>query len=395
MPKYRFTAVDSNRKPVSGELEAAGADEALKKLTEQGFEPESVCLSEVADLASGRRLTTDEAVELASQVAQMAKVGLPLPEGLEALAQEVSGPHLRHTLRALAKRLRAGATLEEALKSQESRFPAHIRGLLLAGVRSGRLPEVLEEFVDIRQNDLEMRRRISLSLAYPTVLLGLVAALFLLFEIMMIDSFKKIYYDFEVDLPLLTELTLKTMGPGALILAGWAMTLVVAVFLLPRIPGPAGLCRLLYVIPLIGPLWRFSRLAQCLRLIGVLLSQRVPLPEALRLAAAGVPDAYLAAGCRRVADEVESGRRLSASLTDRSQFPASMIPLIQWGEQAPALDDSFRAAAEVFEGRVQTHGVFLETVMVPITFFVIVLVIGLCTTALFMPLIQLITQLSG
>ncbi len=395
MPKYRFTAVDSNRKPVSGELEAAGTDDALAKLTEQGFEPGSVCLSEVADLASGRRLTTDEAVELASQVAQMAKVGLPLPEGLEALAQEVSGPRLRHTLRALAKRLRAGATLEEALKSQESRFPAHIRGLLLAGVRSGQLPEVLEEFVDIRNNDLEMRRRISLSLAYPTVLLGLVAVLFLFFELMMVGSFREIYDDFEVDLPFITQLTLETIGPGALILAAWAMVLIVAVFLLPRIPGPAGLCYLLYTIPLVGPLWRFSRLAQCSRLISVLLSQRVPLPEALRLAATGIPDAYLASGCRRVADEVESGRRLSESLTDQSQFPASMIPLIQWGEQAPALDDSFRAVAEMFEGRVQTHGVFLEAVMVPITFFVIVLVVGLFTTALFMPLFQLVTGLSG
>ncbi len=394
MPKYRFTAVDSNRKPVSGELEAAGTDDALAKLTEQGFEPGSVCLSEVADLASGRRLTTDEAVELASQVAQMAKVGLPLPEGLEALAQEVPGSRLRHTLRALAKRLRAGATLEQALKSQQSRFPAHIRGLLLAGVRSGQLPEVLEEFVDIRNNDLEMRRRISLSLAYPTVLLGLVAVLFLFLEVMMVGAFREIYDDFEVDLPFITKFTLETIGPGALILAGWAMVLFVAVFLLPRIPGPAGFCRVLYAIPLVGPLWRFSRLAQCSRLIGVLLSQRIPLPEALRLAAAGVPDAYLAAGCRRVANEVESGRRLSESLTDRSQFPPSMIPLIQWGEQAPALDDSFRAAAEMFEGRVQTHGVFLEAVMVPITFFIIVTIVTTFMLALLLPLIQLITALS-
>ena len=52
------------------------------------------------------------------------------------------------------------------------------------------------------------------------------------------------------------------------------------------------------------------------------------LPDALRLTAGGLHDAYLAAGCRQAADEIEAGRPLAESMAARLQFPASLIPLV-------------------------------------------------------------------
>ena len=42
--------------------------------------------------------------------------------------------------------------------------------------------------------------------------------------------------------------------------------------------------------------------------------------------------------------------------------------MIQWGQRAPALPDAFRAAAEMFEGRVRAQGTLLETMLLPIMF---------------------------
>ena len=54
---------------------------------------------------------------------------------------------------------------------KEARLPVHLRGLMLAGVRSGRLAEVLEEYVDLQHSQAELRRRVWIALAYPFVLL--------------------------------------------------------------------------------------------------------------------------------------------------------------------------------------------------------------------------------
>ncbi len=128
--------------------------------------------------------------------------------------------------------------------------------------------------------------------------------------------------------------------------------------------------------------------------MGLLLEQEVSLPDALRLAAAGLRDANLARGCRRAAADAENGRPLDECLAARRQFPASLIPMIQWGQQASALPDAFRGAAEMFEGRVHSHGTLLQTTLLPIMCAVVSIFVGFFVLALFLPLIALIQKLS-
>ena len=120
-------------------------------------------------------------------------------------------------------------------------------------------------------------------------------------------------------------------------------------------PAAGWVWPLLYRLPMLGPLLRWSRLAKFSRLMGLLLEQQVSLPDALRLTAAGLSDADLARGCRLAADDAENGGPLDECLAARRQFPASLIPMIQWGQQTPALPDAFYAAAEMFAGAVRSQ----------------------------------------
>jgi type II secretory pathway component PulF len=128
--------------------------------------------------------------------------------------------------------------------------------------------------------------------------------------------------------------------------------------------------------------------------MGLLLEQQVPLPDALRVTAVGLRDGNLARGCCRAADDTEKGRPLDESLAARRQFPASLIPVIQWGQRAPALPDAFRAAAEMFEGRSRAQGTVLEIMMLPVMFCIILVFVGFFIIALFLPMISLIQKLS-
>jgi len=341
------------------------------------------------------RLSADEATELAGQVAALARSGLPLEPGLRALADELPQRRLASVLREMATRLEAGAALDEVIRSQGHRFPAHLRGLLLAGIRSGQLPEALEGFVDLHRAHCELRRRVWLSLAYPILLMSLLSLLAVLADLFIVDGFARVFGDFDVNLPDLTGVFLALSTPLAWTLAGGTILIVVAVLLLTTISSlGAGISELLHRIPLIGPLWRWGRLVQFARLMGMLLKQGTPLPEALRLTAAGVRDGHLANGCRQVATEVEAGRDLCDSMASHRQFPPVMIPLIDWGQRSSALPDAFEASAEMFEGNVQTQGVFMESALIPITFSIVVAFVSLFIFAMFLPLICLIEALS-
>ena len=68
----------------------------------------------------------------------------------------------------LARGPGSGAVARRGASSdQEGRIPPHLRGLVAAGVRSGRLGEVLGEFSEYATIGIELRRRLWLNLAYP------------------------------------------------------------------------------------------------------------------------------------------------------------------------------------------------------------------------------------
>ncbi len=269
---------------------------------------------------SSRRLSTEETGELALRVAELTKAGLPLGAGLRALADEFPGRRLPGVLRRLADRLDAGMDFAAAIDQEGRRLPECLRGVILAGIHSGRLAEVLEEYTDIERTQLELRRRIWLGLAYPMVLLIAVAGLAVLASTI-VPSFQKIFADFGTGLPPATQLVLVVAGPLATMFVILLLVIASAAIMLRLGLGTRWVWPVLHRLPLAGPLLRWSQLVQFSRLMGLLIAQQVSLPDALRLAAAGLRDANLARGCRRVADDVEGGRALDESLAAR-RLPA-------------------------------------------------------------------------
>ena len=114
---------------------------------------------------------------------------MPLEGGLAALADEVGRPRLARVLRNLAARLERGEKLETAIAAQGSRLPADLRGLIVAGVRSGRLPIVLDQFAALARRQQDLRRRVLLTLAYPALLLGIMAALMVFCHLLLTEQF--------------------------------------------------------------------------------------------------------------------------------------------------------------------------------------------------------------
>jgi type II secretory pathway component PulF len=341
-----------------------------------------------------RKLSVEEATELAARVAELTKAGLPLGAGLRALAGELTSLRLTHVLLTLADRLDAGNDLAAAIDSLGYRLPPHLRGLILAGLRSGRLPEVLEEYVDLARSQADLRRRLWSSLLYPFFLLAVLTALVVFTRVAIVARYVDIFRDFQTALPPMTVWFILWSWPMTWGILALLCLVTLVPILLAIAPHAGWVWPMLYKIPMIGPVLRWSHLAQFGRMMNLLLEQRVPLPDALQLTSEGLRDANLAAACRDVADEVANGHALYQSLAQRAQFPLSMIPVIEWGQRAPALPDAFRAVAEMFEGRVRSQSPLLEAILLPMMLMVIVTFVGVFLVAMMLPMISLIQKLS-
>src|SRR5206468_2843247 len=88
-------------------------------------------------------MNAEDLIALNEEIAGMARAGLPLDQGLAALAREMGRGRLQRVTAGVAEDLRAGRTLPEALARQGGRVPPYYAGLVTAGIRSGRVGEVL------------------------------------------------------------------------------------------------------------------------------------------------------------------------------------------------------------------------------------------------------------
>src|SRR5881392_1032355 len=88
-------------------------------------------------------MNPDDLIALNEEIAGMARAGLPLDQGLAAISREMGRGRLQQVTAALARDLRAGQTLPQALERQAGRVPPFYAGLVAAGVRTGRISEVL------------------------------------------------------------------------------------------------------------------------------------------------------------------------------------------------------------------------------------------------------------
>jgi type II secretory pathway component PulF len=98
--------------------------------------------------------------------------------------------------------------------------------------------------------------------------------------------------------------------------------------------------------------------------------------------------------CQAASVAVAAGIPIDEAM-DRAGFLETLVCLVDWGQKKNALVEAFRAAADAFEMRSGSHTALLNMIALPAMFMTIILFTGLTVLALFMPLIGLITHLSG
>ena len=221
MARFRFQARDLTGQPATGIREADSPSDLIATLVREGHTQIIVRLDEPTRLSSTSRLSEEDTRELAQQIAGLTRAGMPLHTGLQALSEDLPHGNLRNVIGELAHRLEAGEPLHEAIEALGHRFPGHLRDLILAGVHSGHVGEILSQFVDYARVGTEVKRSVWSTLFYPVVLVTLFLTLFLLICMFLVRQFDSIFSDFGISLPWITR---ALVGVSRLVTgAGWSL----------------------------------------------------------------------------------------------------------------------------------------------------------------------------
>ncbi len=397
MVSYRYTADDPNGARVDGHLEADSVQDARRQLEADGFHVLEVMEADASGLEGPprRRLTSDESRELVENVAQLSTAELPLAPGLRAVADECDSAGLARALCYLADQLDQGRPLDEVLESSKDFLPSHVSGLIRAAAGTGHLGPALTELAEHGRQTTELRRGIWEGLAYPLFVAGLTTAVLIPVVVFIGGAFRRIFEDFGMELPLLSLVFFAGRRLSVTLLPVVVILVVILAIVARWRLGRADWQRWLASAPVVGPLWHWLCLLEWIGLLRVLVQNGMTLIDALRLSADGVSSVNVGQISQSLAEGVARGRDLSQMIESQPQIPASLVPLVRWGEETGGLAESLAMGQEMLEDRVRMRSLWLRAALPPILFIAIGSFVVFVIMALMGPLISLISNLSG
>jgi type II secretory pathway component PulF len=395
MATFAYTARDPEGNPQQGEVEAADARAARAQLVELGWYVHSMQpVKTLAEAADAPELSPADALELTTHLSQLATAEIPLASGLRALGHDMPRSRLSRAIDHLAKHLDDGVPLDRAVAMSDVRIPAYFQGLLACGLRSGNLALVLEQFLCHERMRDDLRQRMWSALAYPSTVLTLLALWIVFVSEVLVKNFEQIFNDFEVELPPITVAVIegsKNIPWLAGLVAGVILLVLVSIRWLGR---SRVVSEILTSLPLIGKMWRDRGVFEFADRLSLLLEHNVPLPQSLRLTASGLTNGSFIAAAHDSSRLAEAGLSLADCVHRVNIFPATLKPILAWGDRVSSPAEALRSAADWFRTRCDLRGDVLLVVIPPITFLFVTMVMMFTTLALTLPLVKLIESLT-
>lgn len=408
MPLFRYQATGFAGRKVSGTRTAPHADALVADLEQEGLRLRSFSVVDAAaqseqgfwleteSVPSTGRMGSRDAEELASHLAEVVAADLPLESGLAALAEDLPSRKMRRVLRQIVRQLDAGVDLEVALA--RSGAPPYLQAVVGAGQRSGRLGIALDRY---GATSAALWGGVPLligSALYCGVVLFFWIGLVWLLVGWVLPGFVEMFSGFGLSLPGLTvaviwvcdqiqRLWFPLLAAGAaIVLLVWGIFRVVA--------GPVGARRALYSVPGLGGVIRSLALCRFSVLLSLLVDSRVPLPESLRLAGAATGDAAVRDDAARLAEMVAEGEAAGEVAGRLGSFSPGFVRALSASYGPESLIDALQSLSEVYSGRIRAGLTLLAMVIPPLMMTLLGMFTALVVLALYLPLIQLLNQLS-
>src|SRR5580658_6863805 len=153
---------------------------------------------------TGKKINIEKFLIFNQQFVTLIRAGLPILKALDLLSDRLTDPKLSKHIVGVREEIRNGALLSDAF-ARQGVFPPIYVTTVLAGERSGSLAEVLERFITYQKLALSVRKKLLVSLLYPSVLITLVLTLIVFLVTYVVPNFAQLYSSMGATLPLPTQ----------------------------------------------------------------------------------------------------------------------------------------------------------------------------------------------
>jgi len=384
---FKYVAVDAAGKKQTGELEVGSRPEAMRQLQSQGMRPVSIVEGMLGKHKKTDKEALDEPVVLKNkdviafteELSELLEAGLPLEPALASMEERDESGVLKLASAKLRRWVTEGEQMYQSLPRVSAQFDQLYCNLVKAGEASGSLQTILKQHGAYMKEQMELRSKLTQAMIYPAFLILACIIVTLVFIFYLLPQITSLLEGMPgSEMPLGVKLA---TAVGDILRGHWVTILIliiaamvgVKVWLQPE-ANKAKWDESKLTLPIIGKVIQYGIYVQWLQTLGNLLSNGVPLVQALQLTSETVTNRYFRGRLHGITEGVADGYRLTRCMRKTEMFPPNMIDLIGVGENTGKLARAMSRAAEYYDKRLT---VLIQSVLGLISPIVLLAMAGL------------------
>ncbi len=425
MPKYNYVALDQKGNETKGTIEVGSQNEAIGRVKDMGLFPTKITESEqegkaakkdkakaAAKPKSGKKkgninikipgfggVKAKALTTFTRQLATLVDAGLPLLRGLRVLEKQEKAGTLKDILGQLAASIEGGSTFSEALAQHPKVFNRLFVNMVKAGELGGVLEVVLKRLAEFSEKAQKIKGKVKAALFYPIAVLIVAIGIMVLLMTFVVPKFKDVFGGMGVTLPGFTVFVLAvsdiirnnilaTMG-------GVAIFVVIFLLFIKTKFGRLVWDKTKLKLPPTGQVVTKVSISRFTRTLGTLVSSGVPILQALTIVKETAGNVIIANAVAKVHESVKEGETITAPLEASRVFPPMVISMVDVGEQTGALPEMLLKIADNYDEEVDNAVAAMTSLLEPIMIVFLAVLVGSIVIAMFLPLIAMISNLSG
>ena len=428
MPRYNYVALDSRGNETKGTIEVGSQNEAIGRVKDMNLFPTKITEADKEEKSSAKKAKSKAAkpksgkkggamnvsikipflsgkvkpkvlTTFTRQLATLVDAGLPLLRGLRVLEKQERNATLKEILAQLATSIEGGSTFSEALAQHPKVFNRLFVNMVKAGELGGVLEVVLKRLAEFSEKAQKIKGKVKAALFYPIAVLLVAVGIMILLMCFVVPKFKDVFAGMGFKLP---GFTLFVMGVSDIIkdnilaTAGVLALVVIAFLLFIKTKFGRHLWdKFKLHMPALGPVISKVAISRFTRTLGTLVSSGVPILQALTIVRETAGNVIVAGAVNKIHESVKEGETITAPMEASGVFPPMVVSMVDVGEQTGALPEMLMRIADDYDEQVDNAVSAMTSLLEPIMIIFLAVIVGSIVIAMFLPLIQMISNMSG
>ncbi len=339
-------------------------------------------------LQKDNTIHTGSLVILFRHMAAAARMNVPVSDVLQVQAAGIRRG--RAVLLDVQRRIHDGVGIADALAVHPGTFSPVVVQLVRAGEHTGMMSDAFLRCASQLRSEAKTRQRIRAAVLYPLLVLLLAALGGIYLCLRVLPAIAGMFNHMQLDLPPVTRFILaNSQAISAHVPAVLIFVMVIvgcATCLVRTLRGQILLHRALLSLPVVRNVIQHTVASRFAHTLADGFASRVPLAEALQLAAESTGNPYIVQRLAAAIPQIKAGEDLAEVLHETQALPDMLIRALNISERTASLEEVLREAAALYAHHARESLRSAISLIEPLMVMCAAAVIGIIAYAVVLPM---------